>query len=212
MARQVPRLVLVVDDDEQVQSLLSHLLTRRGYWVVAVGSGADALAAARRQRPDLVLLDVHLPGLSGYDVCRELRATFGERLPILFVSGVRTEPYDRVAGLRLGANDYIIKPFAPEELLARIDRFIAIAASDAEQEPTDTAPFGLTPRELEVLRLLANGATRTDTAASLVLSTKTVASHMESILMKLAVHTQAQAVSVAFRSGLVELPRDQRAS
>jgi len=212
VARQVPRLVLVVDDDEQVQSLLSHLLTRRGYGVVAVGSGADALAAARRQRPDLVLLDVHLPGLSGYDVCRELRATFGERLPILFVSGVRTEPYDRVAGLRLGANDYIIKPFAPEELLARIDRFIAIAASDAEQEPTDTAPFGLTPRELEVLRLLANGATRTDTAASLVLSTKTVASHMESILMKLAVHTQAQAVSVAFRSGLVELPRDQRAS
>jgi DNA-binding response OmpR family regulator len=204
------RSILGVDDDEKLRTLLSELLTRRGYRVFEVETGEDALATMRTQEPDLVLLDVHLPGISGYDVCRELRAEFGEGLPILFMSGERTEPYDRVAGLRLGADDYIVKPFAPDELLARVDRFVERAARDSEEGPMRSTPFGLTGRELEVLQLLADGATPKEIARELVVTNKTIASHIQNILVKLDVHTQAQAVSAAFTTGLINVPHATR--
>ncbi len=204
MAR-FPSSILVVDDHEALRTVLSAVLTRRGYRVVGVGSGEEVLSAVQRERPDLVLLDVHLPGISGYEVFRELRAQFGERLPIVFISGERIEPYDRVAGLRLGADDYIVKPFAPDELVARVDRLIEQAARESNREPLEAVAFGLTRRELEVLRLLADGASPREVARALFISEKTVSSHIQNILVKLDVHTQAQAVSVAFTAGLVDL-------
>ncbi len=103
-----------------------------------------------------------------------------------------------------------MKPFAPDELLARVDRFIEQAARDSEQEPTQTAPFGLTRRELEVLRLLADGATPKQIARELFVSDKTIASHIQNILTKLDVHTQAQAVSAAFMTGLIDVAQARR--
>jgi len=200
-----PSSILVVDDHEALRTVLSAVLTRRGYRVFGVGSGEEVLSAVQRERPDLVLLDVHLPGISGYEVFRELRAQFGERLPIVFISGERIEPYDRVAGLRLGADDYIVKPFAPDELVARVDRLIEQAARESNREPLEAVAFGLTRRELEVLRLLADGASPREVARALFISEKTVSSHIQNILVKLDVHTQAQAVSVAFTAGLVDL-------
>jgi DNA-binding NarL/FixJ family response regulator len=196
--------ILVIDDDASLRALVSALLTASGYRAIEAERGEDALERMREERPDLALLDVSLPGMSGYDVLRELRADFGDRLPIVILSGTRTETYDRVAGLRLGADDYVVKPFAPDELLARVDRLLDWAARDPDPGVVKPAPFNLTRRELEVLRLLAGGATTRAIAGELFVSEKTVASHIQHILVKLDVHTQAQAVGAAFRHGLIE--------
>jgi DNA-binding NarL/FixJ family response regulator len=116
----------------------------------------------------------------------------------MLISGERIEAYDRVAGLLLGADDYVVKPFAPDELTARVRRLIArsSAAEQANGHPK------LTRREGEVLRLLARGRGQIEIANELVISSKTVASHIQHILAKLGVHSRAQAVAVAHRSGL----------
>jgi DNA-binding response OmpR family regulator len=184
--------ILVVDDDVSLLALLSDVLEGAGFAVTAVTSGEDALREARTRRPAAVILDVHLPGLSGYEICRELRETYGDALPILFISGERTESYDRVAGLLLGADDYLVKPFAPDELIARVRCLMRRAA------PSMPERIGrLTAREREVLGLLAQGLDQRQIAAKLVISPKTVGSHIERILGKLGVHSRAQAVAFA---------------
>jgi DNA-binding NarL/FixJ family response regulator len=189
--------VLVVDDDADLRKLLSRLLGGVGHRVAEAATGAEALAIARRSGSALVLLDVNLPDISGYEVCRELRETFGEQLPILFLSGARTESYDRVSGLLLGADDYVVKPFAPDELLARVRRLLARSAHrDAARQ------FDLTPRELEVLGLLAAGRGQAGIAEELVISEKTVATHIQHVLPKLGVHSRAEAVAFAHRHGI----------
>jgi DNA-binding NarL/FixJ family response regulator len=196
--------ILLVDDDENLRALANELLKRGGYRIREAATGEEALVAAREERPSVVLLDVHLPGMSGYDVCRALRAEFGERLPILFISGERTEAFDRVAGLRLGADDYVVKPFDGDELLARVDRFVD--RSRLEDEHDSTSSSRLTRRELEVLELLARGRTPKEIGRELSVSRKTVSTHIQNILIKLDVHSQAQAVALAFRSHLIEMP------
>jgi DNA-binding NarL/FixJ family response regulator len=171
---------LVVEDDDGLLGLVRRLLELDGLDVIGVPSGEEALEAARAERPTIAILDVSLPGISGYEVCRELRRAYGPQLPILFVSGARTESYDRVAGLLIGADDYLAKPFAPDELLA-----------------------SLTAREQEVLRLLADGLNQRDIADALVISPKTVGTHIERILEKLGVHSRVQAVALAYREGAV---------
>jgi DNA-binding NarL/FixJ family response regulator len=188
----------VVDDDPGLLGLLERLLELDDLEVTAVASGEEALAAARAQRPDLAILDVNLPGLSGYEVCRALREAYGPALPILFVSGVRTEPYDRVAGLLLGADDYLVKPFAPDELLVRVRALLRRAAGGRPR-----AAGRLTAREQQVLQLLADGLSQRDIADTLVISPRTAGKHIERILEKLEVRSRAQAVAVAYRDDLV---------
>ena len=188
---------LVVDDDPGLLGLLERLLELEDLEVTAVMSGEAALAAAREERPDLAILDVNLPGLSGYEVCRALRELYGPALPIVFVSGARTEPYDRVAGLLLGADDYLVKPFAPDELLARVRALLRRAAGDRPRASR------LTAREQQVLQLLAGGLSQRDIADMLVSSPRTAGKHIERILEKLEVRSRAQAVAVASRDDLV---------
>jgi DNA-binding NarL/FixJ family response regulator len=159
------------------------------------------LALARRTEPAVVLLDVHLPDISGYEVCRELRDSFGEQLPILFLSGARTESYDRVGGLLLGADDYVIKPFAHDELLARVRRLLARSTHEDEARHYD-----LTAREREVLAHLAAGHDQAAIADALVVSEKTIATHIQHILNKLGVHSRAEAVAFAHRHGMTSAP------
>ena len=116
--------ILIVDDNADFRAFVSSVFERVGYATRQAETGEGALSAVREERPFCVLLDVHLPGLTGYQVCRELREEYGEELPIIFITGVRTEPADRVAGLLLGADDYVVKPFDPDELLARVSRFL----------------------------------------------------------------------------------------
>src|SRR5215210_1609457 len=109
--------VLVVDDDEKITGFLRRALAYEGYQVDVADGGAAALAVALRSPPDLVVLDVMMPGLSGLEVCRRLRA--GGDVPVLMLTA-RDEVADRVQGLDAGADDYLAKPFALEELLARL--------------------------------------------------------------------------------------------
>jgi two-component system, NarL family, nitrate/nitrite response regulator NarL len=191
--------VLVVDDDEAFRTFLCALLEEAGYEVEGEGTGAGALPAMHRKRFAVVILDVYLKDISGYEVCRKLRKEFGEAVGVIFVSGERVEALDRVAGLRLGGDDYLAKPFAPDELLARVERLRCRVAATAAA----ISPHTLTPRELEVLELLAEGLPQKEIARRLVLSPRTVARHIEHILGKLGVHSRAQAVALAYRHGLL---------
>jgi DNA-binding NarL/FixJ family response regulator len=190
--------ILIVDDDEVFGEAITGILQRAGYAPVTVARGEEALRAARSEQPRVVILDVCLPDLSGYEVCRQLKDRYGDGLPVLFVSGVRTESFDRVAGLLIGADDYLSKPFAADELLARVRRLIRQTASLAP-----SLASRLTPRELEVLRLLANGMGQDEIARQLFISRKTVATHIEHVLQKLGVRSRAQAVALAYREDLV---------
>jgi two-component system OmpR family response regulator len=127
--------ILVVDEDPGAREALSGLLHAAGYATREAASGAEAVAEARAARPDAVLLEVALAGVTGYDVCRTLREEFGERLPIIFVSGTRTETLDRVAGLLIGADDYVVSPFEAVELIARIGRSLERAKSISRESP-----------------------------------------------------------------------------
>jgi DNA-binding NarL/FixJ family response regulator len=189
--------VLVVDDDRDHCLLVRQLLRPLGYEIRIAATAEEALAAVRRDAPAVVLLDVHLPGISGYEVCRQIRDEFGDRIAIIFVSGKRKEDFDRTAGLLLGADDYIVKPFAAGELIARVRRAVDRAAST----PAGAAA-GLTKRELDVLRLLADGLGQEQIARVLFITSKTVATHIQHILGKLGLHSRAEAVAFAHRHNL----------
>jgi DNA-binding NarL/FixJ family response regulator len=199
--------VLIVDDDASFRAFVSRLLTSAGHATVEAGTGADALAAVRSERPTLVLLDVSLPDISGFEVCCELREQFADELPVIFVSGERTDAADCAVALLLGGDDYVTKPFDTNEFLARVRR--AIARSQPESAPL-AAPrgFNLTNREFEVLRGLAQGQSASDIASELVISPKTVSSHVQRILAKLGVHSRAQAVALAYQSRLLTAPTE----
>jgi DNA-binding NarL/FixJ family response regulator len=189
--------ILVADVDPGFRHRVSALIRDAGYQPSVAKTGPAALEAARRLRPRLVVLDVQLPEICGYEVCRKLRGEFGASLPIIFVSAERTEPSDRVAGLLLGADEYLAKPVASDEFLARVHALL-------RRSPSTIAPASdLTAREREILRLLANGLTTADIARELFITCKTVGSHIENILRKLHVHSRTEAVALAYREGFV---------
>jgi DNA-binding NarL/FixJ family response regulator len=195
------REILVVIDDEPARRTIADLLVQAGYTCRKLASGEEALSAAREHEPAAVVLAVVLPGMTGYDVCRALREEAGELLPIIFVSKLRTDSLDCVAGLLLGADDYIAEPFAPEELAARVRR--AVTRGAALRSVRGEATHDLTNRELEVLAFLADGLTQETIAAELVISPKTVGTHIQRILAKLKVHSRAEAVAAAYQRGIV---------
>jgi DNA-binding NarL/FixJ family response regulator len=193
------QVVLVVDDDRDLCRLVRRLLEPPGYEVREAWTAAEALALAARERPAVVLLDVHLPDISGYEVLRRLRDDFGDEIAVVFLSGERTEEFDLTAGMLLGADDYIVKPFSRGEFIARIRRAIDRSSPSGPA----TAP-SLTPREFEVLKLLSAGLGQKKIAQALFITPKTVATHIQRILLKLAVHSRAEAVAYAHRNRLFD--------
>ena len=141
MADLIPRrpaTVLVVDDDPNVRDVLRRYLHRAGYRVVDAADGETALEQATRHTPDLVILDVMLPGLDGLDVCARLREKAS--MPVIMLSALGSES-DRVVGLEHGADDYVVKPFSPRELTLRVQRVISRSApSGPVSEDPGTAP------------------------------------------------------------------------
>ena len=111
-------MILVVEDEQSIASLVTLYLTNEGFRVSQIADGAQALDAIGRVKPDLVILDVMLPGMDGVEICRRLRAA-GDGLPIVMLTA-RDAEVDRILGLELGADDYITKPFSPRELVARV--------------------------------------------------------------------------------------------
>jgi DNA-binding NarL/FixJ family response regulator len=199
--------VLIADPDAGVRGLLSSLFERVGYPVREASAGDEALRDAQRHEPALAILDVALPGISGYELCRELKETVGPDLPVVLVSAERTESFDRVGGLLVGADDYIVKPFDPDEMLVRARRLLERERiSNRNGAKGDKELALLTRRELEVLRLLAEGMNQAAIARELVIAPKTVSTHLQRILTKLGVHNQVQAVAAAYRLGIAEIP------
>jgi DNA-binding NarL/FixJ family response regulator len=137
--------------------------------------------------------------VNGYEVCRELRGHFGDDVPIIFVSGERTDALDRSGGLLLGADDYLAKPVDAGEMIARIRRLVDRGVPSRQTPAQKGKLNGLTIREREVLDLLAEGYQQDEIALRLVISPKTVATHIQRILVKLKVHSRAQAVAFVLR-------------
>ena len=190
--------VLVVDDDKDVRRLVCSTLDEAGFVTVGAQDATEALAAAALEALDLAIVDINLPRISGYELCRRLKDA-RPAFPVIFISGERTEWFDRVGGLLLGADDYLVKPFVADELVARVRSVLRRSSA--------TVPAGLaslTKRELEVLRLLAGGRSQREIAAELVLSPRTVGTHIEHILEKLSVRSRSQAIALAYRERLVE--------
>ena len=130
-----PRL-LIVEDDEDIAHLLAHSVRRAGFEAAVMLSGAGVLARVREHPPDLLLLDVMLPGLDGRDICRTLRAdSRTQAIPVIMITA-RAEEAERVAGLELGADDYITKPFSPREVVARVRAVLRRAAAPAAAAPS----------------------------------------------------------------------------
>jgi DNA-binding response OmpR family regulator len=172
MVTDAPTRVLVVEDDRTVAEVVTRYLEREGFVVESVGDGNDALARADAQLPDLVVLDIMLPGLDGLEVCRRLRSR--APIPVVMLTARGSEE-DRVLGLELGADDYVSKPFSPRELTARVKAVLRRAGSPlGEVESAGTVEYDglqidfgarearvrgelatLTAREFELLAFLA---------------------------------------------------------
>jgi DNA-binding response OmpR family regulator len=147
--------ILMVEDERAVARGLEYGLEREGYQVVWAETGQRALALARSTEPHLVLLDIRLPDISGFDVCRRLRAD-GVRQPILMLTA-RDEELDKVLGLELGADDYMVKPFSLRELLARIRALLRRAYGDLAAPGGGRVVFGGVEVDLERLLVIRQG-------------------------------------------------------
>ena len=165
--------ILIVDDDTNISELISLYLNKEGYETREVASGKLALEVFEEYKPDLVLLDIMLPGADGYDVCKEIRKT--SRTPIIMLTA-KGEVFDKVLGLELGADDYMVKPFDPKELMARVKAVLRRNIQPIEEEKVknrivldnliiDKDNYSVTyegnlvelpPKELEVLYFLAS--------------------------------------------------------
>jgi two-component system, OmpR family, response regulator ResD len=163
--------VLVVDDEPTIAEVVSRYLERAGYRARIASDGFAAIESAAQQRPDLVVLDLMLPGLDGLEVMRRLRDQDRDRIAVILLTA-KGEESDRVIGLRLGADDYVVKPFSPAELVARVDAVLrrvdtspaqeaAIELSDMKIDPGSRRVFvgdeeaALTQREFDLLLFLA---------------------------------------------------------
>jgi DNA-binding NarL/FixJ family response regulator len=193
--------VLIADEDAAARTEVARVLEGAGFRVEEAGAGDEALAKARMLWPSAAILEIPLGAVSGYEVCRALKAELGPDVAVIFLSGTRTEPYDRVAGLMVGADDYVVKPAQPDEVLVRLRNLLQ------RLRPGRPAPHGkLTRREHEVLGLLGEGLKSHEIAKRLTISPKTVATHFENIRRKLGVTSRAEAIATAYREEIISPP------
>lgn len=196
--------ILVVDHDDATRLTATQVVVRLGYVVCAADNAELLFERLNGDTPAAAIVAVELRGaVSGLEVLRELHERFGSDLPVILVSGERTSAHDRTTGLMLGADDYLVKPLDPGELLARIRRSVR-RTKPGNGNGARNGDDSLSPREREILILLASGKTQREISSALVISPKTVATHIQHVLTKLGVHSRAQAVGAAYRLGLVE--------
>jgi two-component system, OmpR family, phosphate regulon response regulator PhoB len=206
--------VLVVDDEPDIVALVAYHLAKVGYRVTTAATGADALAMARQDRPALMVLDLMLPGMSGYEVLEQLRADDSTRGIAVLMLTARREEQDRITGLSLGADDYLTKPFSPQELVLRVQAILRRVAAP-EATPNDRVTVGpividraahkvsvngadvdLTPTEYKLLATLAERRGRVQARGHLLetvwdaapdIQTRTVDMHVQRLRAKLGV-------------------------
>jgi DNA-binding NarL/FixJ family response regulator len=213
--------VLIADDQALVRAGFRAILEAQEGITVAgeATDGQDAIYLARTRRPDVVLMDIQMPGVDGIDATRQILAAAGDGDPIAVLMLTTFDINEYVyESLRAGASGFLLKDVPPEQLIAAVR---VVAAGDALIAPAITkrlieqfvrsagpserpgALEALTPRELEVLTLIARGLSNREIAAELVLSEATVKTHVKRVLRKLAVRDRVQAVVLAYEAGLV---------
>ncbi len=171
---EMSRKILVVDDEPQIIKVLKAYLEKAGYQVLTASDGNAALTVFDKEKPDFMILDLNLPGMDGLDVCREIRRD--SNIPILMLTA-RVEEADKLIGLELGADDYVVKPFSPREIVARVKTIFRRSSDKTEKMETiqvgdlvidllkhtvkiATKPIELTPTEFEILVVLAKQPNR----------------------------------------------------
>ncbi|TCM01167.1 response regulator transcription factor [Sphingomonas sp. PP-CC-3G-468] len=207
--------ILIVDDDPHIRDLLAFALGRAGMRVAEAGDGEAALAAVQQDVPDLMILDINMPRLDGLDLCRRLRASGGAqaRLPILFLSS-RDDEIDRIVGIEIGGDDYVVKPFSPREVVARVGailkrgvpapppmpttviRYGRLALDiDAWEARVDIEPVATTATEFQLLALLATMPSKVFSRDAIIdrlhgpgfaMTDRTVDSHVRNLRAKFA--------------------------
>ena len=194
------RVILLIDDVPDTVRMIAEALDEEGFTVLVATDGASALKRAARIRPDAVLLDACMPGMDGFETCRQLKLVPGmETVPVIFMTGL-TETERIVEALSAGGIDYLVKPVAPDELVARLHAHLRVArqlneamqsAGAVESDALRENP--LTQREMAVLEWVAHGKTNRDIGEILSMSPRTVNKHLEHIYEKLGVETRTAA-------------------
>ena len=152
------RSVLVVDDEPDVTALVDYHLRAKGYRVTALNDPNQIMGVARTFKPDLVILDVMMPDLSGVQICRMLRADPNLReVPVIFLSA-KTEEISRIQGLEVGGDDYVCKPFSPKELVLRVQSILRRVGESKEARPASVLRVGRVVLDIELHRVLVDGA------------------------------------------------------
>ncbi len=201
--------ILIADDHALVRNVLRNAVEAAGHEVVGEAADGEAVVAlARDLRPHVVLMDLSMPGIDGVSATRSLRREAPDAAVLVVTMHAEPELLD--AARTAGASGYLLKDASQAEIVAAVE---AVAAGGTAFDETlvaqapapQTADHDLTDRELQVLQLLADGATPKDVANRLVLSPKTVGNHLTNIYRKLDVHSRSEAITTAVRQGLVDL-------
>ena len=211
--------ILIVDDELDCQTVLAMFLESEGYEIESASSGVEALTRFKENPPDLVISDIVMPQMDGFELCRRLRASrLGQLIPFIFLSG-QGELESRIEGYAIGADDYLVKPFEPEEILAKIkaqidrshrihNEIIRLLYSEQEPEEAPTPPriptpppLPLTPAEERVFWEVIQGYTNKQISDRLFISPRTVQAHLSSIFGKLQLENRAQLIHFAMDRG-----------
>lgn len=221
----MPLTILVVDDDLGTRLSISDYLELSGYSVVTANDGQEALAMVDHYHPDLIVTDIIMPRMNGYELVRQVRQQPGFRLLPVILLTARTKTQERILGYQSGCDLYLPKPFELEELAAAIRNLLArsqiiqsefrcshpeglggLVPSKEVELPNAVSHLltSLTPREREVLELLTHGFSNVDIGHQLHLSPRTVEKYVSSLLRKTATSNRAELVRFAIKHGLVE--------
>ena len=205
--------ILIVDDDNTLRAALTRYLKDRGFVVHNAASGIEGFESFTEHSPDLIVSDVVMPEMNGFDLCVKVRETeVGRLVPFIFLSG-RCDLEDRIQGHSIGADDYLVKPFHPRELIAKIESQLAranriyseieraLAQPNAEDEVVPQVPLPLTPAEEKVFWEVVQGFTNKKIGDRLFISPRTVQTHLSNILSKLSLENRSQLIRYAFENG-----------
>ncbi len=204
--------LLLIDDDPNLILLVKDYLEFRGYEVVTAENGREALEVLEKQTPDMIICDVMMPEMDGYSLVSAIRSDPKTSwIPVLFLSA-KGQSQDRVKGLNIGADVYMVKPFEPEELVAQVESSLKQASrliqhkdsKGGESSPRIQVPFDveLTPTELRVVQFVARGMANREIAEELNVSQRTIESHVSNMLGKTGLHNRTELARWAIENGM----------
>jgi DNA-binding NarL/FixJ family response regulator len=204
--------LLLIDDDPNLILLVKDYLEFRGYEVVTAENGREALEVLEKQTPDMIICDVMMPEMDGYSLVSAIRSDPKTSwIPVLFLSA-KGQSQDRVKGLNIGADVYMVKPFEPEELVAQVESSLKQASrliqhkdsKGGDSSPRIQVPFDveLTPTELRVVQFVARGMANREIAQELNVSQRTIESHVSNMLGKTGLHNRTELARWAIENGM----------